>query len=92
LNRVELVVYGRGGARQVVDLVDLDVERKSNVVPQDLEARVSQQVCYVVAIAGVEIVHAQDIITFAEQPLAKMRAEESCSSGHQDAFTPRIPH
>ena len=40
LHRIELVVHGRGGAREIVDLVDLDIEGEGYVVTQQLEVRV----------------------------------------------------
>ena len=44
LHRIELVVDRRGRAGEVVDLVDLDVERKGHVVAHQLEARIAEQV------------------------------------------------
>ena len=43
LHRIELVVDRRGRARQIVNLVDLDIEQQSNVMAHDLEARVGQE-------------------------------------------------
>ena len=43
LHRVVLVVNGRGRAGEVVDLVDLDVEREGDVVAHQLEARMAEQ-------------------------------------------------
>ena len=44
LHRVVLVVDRRGRAGEVVDLVDLDIEREGHVVAHQLEARMCQQV------------------------------------------------
>ena len=44
LHGVALVVHRRGRARQVVDLIHLDVERDRHVVPHQLEARIVEQV------------------------------------------------
>ena len=41
LDRVELVMHRRGGAREIVDLVDFDVERKSHVVAHQLKAGIA---------------------------------------------------
>ena len=46
---IVLVVNGRGRAGEIVDLVDLDVERKGHVMPQQLKAGMAEQVCDVVA-------------------------------------------
>ena len=40
LDRVVLVMDRRSRTGEVVDLVDLDIEREADVVPQELEARV----------------------------------------------------
>ena len=42
LHRIVLVVDRRGGAGEIVDLVDLDIERECHVVAHQLEARVVQ--------------------------------------------------
>src|SRR5690606_5446464 len=39
LHRIELVVYRRGGTSEIVNLVDFDIERKGNVVPEELKTR-----------------------------------------------------
>src|SRR5437773_2034261 len=44
LDWVALVVHGRGGAGQVVDLVYLDVKRKCHVVSDQVESRMVKQV------------------------------------------------
>ena len=44
LDRVVLVVRGRGGTGQVVDLVDLDEEGLDDVVPDHLEVGVTDPV------------------------------------------------
>ena len=49
LHRIALVVDGRGRAGEVVDLVDLDIERKGDVVAHHLESGVAEQVLDVVA-------------------------------------------
>jgi hypothetical protein len=38
-----LVMYGRSGAGEVINLVDLDVEREGDVVPDGLKSRVAEQ-------------------------------------------------
>ena len=38
LHRIELVVYGRRGAGEIIDFVDLDIERESHVMAQQFEA------------------------------------------------------
>ena len=64
LHRIVLVMHRRGRAGQIVDLVDLHIERKGHVVPHQLEAWVVEQMRDVGASAGEEIVDAQDVIAF----------------------------
>ena len=40
LHRIVLVVNRRGGAREIVDFIDLDIERESYVVAQNFELRI----------------------------------------------------
>ena len=86
LHRVELVVDRRGGARQVEDLVDLDVERERHVVAHQLEARVAQEVRDVALGPREEVVDAKDVVAALDEPFAKMRAEEAGAPGHQRAL------
>ena len=72
LHGVELVVDGRGGAGQVVDLVHLDVERKADVVAHQLEVRVVEQVRDVAPASGEEIVDAEHVVAFLQQEGAKV--------------------
>jgi len=66
LHRVVLVVDGGGWAGQVVDFVDLDVEREGHIVADELESWIGQQVFDVLARAGEEIVHADDFAAFQQ--------------------------
>ena len=43
LHRIELVVNGRRRACQVINFVDLDIERKGDVVPDQLEVGIAEQ-------------------------------------------------
>ncbi len=86
LHGVELVVDGRGRAGQVVDLVDLDVERKADVVAHQLEVRVIEQVRDVAPASGEEIVDAEHVVAFLQQEGAKVRAEETGAAGDEDAL------
>ena len=42
LHRVTLIVNRRSRARKVIDLIDLDIQRKRHVVADDLEARIRE--------------------------------------------------
>jgi hypothetical protein len=47
---------------------------------------IAQKMRNVVADTGIEIVEAQDIVTFAHEDVAQVRAKESCPSGYQNAL------
>ena len=54
-------------------LIDFEEYRLGNVVTQQLEALVVEQVKDVFAPAGEEIVEAEHLVAFVDEPLAKMR-------------------
>ena len=83
LDGVVLVVNGRGGAGEVVDLVHLKEERLAHVVSQQLETAGFQQVADVLAPSGKEVVEADDIMALRQQTFAQMRADEAGSSRDQ---------
>ena len=60
LHRIALIVDRRGRAGQIVDLVDLDIERKGDVVAEQLEAIVTEDAIEIAPRAGEEIVDADD--------------------------------
>ena len=62
LDRVVLVVARRGGAGQIVDLVDLEEDRHRHVVADQLEVRPAEQVGDVRLLAGEEIVQADHVV------------------------------
>jgi hypothetical protein len=86
LHRVVLVVHGRCRAGEIVDLVDLRVERKGDVVAHQLEMLFADQVLDIALGPGEEIVDTDDIAARREQALAQMRAEKSGTAGDQDAL------
>ena len=83
LHGVELVVDGRSRAGQVVDLVDLDVEREGDVVAHELEVGVVEQMQDVVLGAGEKVIEAEDIVAVGEQALAEVGTEEAGAAGDE---------
>jgi hypothetical protein len=65
---------GEAGQGEVIDLIDLDVERERHVVPHQFEMLVVEKMLDVLPGAGKKVVGAEDIAAFREKPLAKMRA------------------
>jgi hypothetical protein len=51
LHRIVLIVHRAGWTSEVVDLVDLDIERERHIVPHDLEARIADKMRDVVPAA-----------------------------------------
>jgi hypothetical protein len=47
---------------------------------------------YVLAAAGVKVVHAEHFMPAVQQQLAEMRAEKARSAGHQDSFARKVFH
>jgi hypothetical protein len=79
----------RCGTCEVVDLVDLDLERKGDVVAQELEPCVIAQMFNVPLAACEEIVDTDDVVTLRNQPVDQMGTEESGAAGYQYALAVR---
>ena len=87
LDRIELVVDGRGRAGEIVDLVDLDLKGEGHIVAHQLEIAVFEKRRNVAASAGEEIVDAEDLVAFPQEQRTEMRAKKTCSSGYKDPFS-----
>ena len=85
LDRVELIVARRGGAGEVVDLIDFQPDRLRDVVPDQLEVRPAEQVRDVRLLAGEEIVEADDVVPLVDEPFAQVRAEKARAAGDENA-------
>ena len=70
LDRVVLVVDRRGGAGEVVDLLDLCHVGVDYIVPYDFEIGVFQQVPDVAFVTGKIVVDADYVVSFTKQPFA----------------------
>ena len=94
LHGIVLIVDRRGRAGEIVDLVDLDIERKRHVVAHQLEARMADQMLDVALAAGEEIVDANDVVAVGNQAIAQVRAEKAGTAGdqHRLATQPRYAH
>ncbi len=84
LHRVVLVVDRRGRTGQVVDLVDLDIERGSRRRGAANSKRgLAVQVVDVALGRGEQIVGADDLVALLQQSVDEVRAEEAGSARHQ---------
>lgn len=86
LYRVMLIMDRRGRAGQIVDLIDLNIEREGDVVAHQLEVGIIKQVQDVILIAGKIVIDAQNIVPVLEQTFAEMGTEKSGPSGYQYSF------
>ena len=77
----------RGGrAGEVVNLINLNAERLSDVVADELEVWIAHEVGDVLLATGKQVVHTDDFILLVQQAFAEMGAEESGSASDEDAF------
>ncbi len=74
LYRIKLIMNRGGRASQVVNFVNLNIQRKRNIVANDLEMRIPQQMKNIIFTAGKKIIRTQDIVPKIEQAFAQMRA------------------
>ena len=86
LNRVVLVMHGRGRTGEIVDFVDLDIERKGHVVAHELEPWVAVQVVDVALRAGEQVVEADHLVPLIQQAVDQVRPDEPGTAGDEDAF------
>ena len=73
----------RRRAGEVVDLVDFDVQRKGDVVADELEAGIVVQMLDVALGAGEKVIMQS---TSLGQPIAEVGTEETCAAGDEDAL------
>jgi hypothetical protein len=83
LHWIMLVVNRRGRTGEIVDLVDLHIERKRNVVPHQVEVLVIEEMLDVASRAGEKVVRAENVGAKLDQALTEMRANKSSSPRHQ---------
>jgi hypothetical protein len=69
--------------REIIDFVDLDVERKCHIVSDKLEALVADQMFDVSPRARVEVVDTDDVCTPVQEALAKVGAQKARATGDQ---------
>ena len=86
LHRVDLILYRRGRAGEIVDFVALQIERHGHVVADEIEARMAEQVRDVRLAAGEQIVDAEHVVPLPDQPVAQMRTQKSRTTGDEDAL------
>ena len=73
-------------AGQMEDFIGLQIERKCNVMADQLEASVEKHVLHIALRARVEVVDAENLVSAPEQTIAQVRADEACSAGNDDTL------
>jgi hypothetical protein len=81
-----LVVDGRGGTSEIVDLIYLNVERKCHVMTQKFEAGIQMEMLQISFGAGEQVVNTYYVMPLPEQAIDKMGSEEASASRYEDAF------
>jgi hypothetical protein len=84
LHGVVLVVDRRSRAGEIVDFVDLDIERKGNVVADRLEVGMTQQVGNVAPGPSEIVVNAYHFVAGGDEPITQMAAKKAGAAGHED--------
>ena len=82
LDRIVLIVGRGGGAGEIVDLIDLDLERKGDVVPDHFKVGVIFEVGDIVPTSRVEIVETEYLMPFSQEKIAKVRAQKTGAARH----------
>jgi hypothetical protein len=62
----------RRGTGEIVDRIDLHVERKADVVPHELEARMPGEVVDIAIVTREQVVDAQNLVAALDQQIDKM--------------------
>jgi hypothetical protein len=64
----------RSRASQIVDFIDFEIERKTYVVPDDFEMRITDKIGDIILAACEEVINAYNVVTASQQPCTKMRS------------------
>ena len=85
LDGVVLVVNGRCGAGQVIDLVHFEKYWLRYIVSNELEVVIVEQAENVFSTPRIEIIQAENIVPAVQQTFAQMRADKARATSYQDA-------
>jgi hypothetical protein len=93
LHRIVLIVHGARGTGEVVDLIDLDIERERDVMSDQLEPGMAEKMRDVLLGAGKEVIDTDNLLSALNQPINQMRAQETRAAGDQDSLAwPMMSH
>ena len=80
------MVDRRGGAGEIIDVVDFHVEGERHVVTQGFEPGFVQEMFDVSAPPGEVVVDAEHLVAQRQQTVAQMRANEASAAGDQNSL------
>jgi hypothetical protein len=86
LYRIKLIMDWGSRTCEIIDLVNLNIEGKGNVVPHQFEVMIIQQMKNIPFIPGKKIIDAEDIAALLQKTFTEMRTEEACAAGHENTF------
>ena len=86
LDRIDLVVDGRGRAGQVIDFIYLEHYGLGDVVADQLDIRKRDEVDNIVLCPCKKIVETEDVVSFGGKSLAQMGSQKTRAPRHQDSF------
>jgi len=72
LNRVALVVNGRGRRGQVIDGINFDIKRESNVVPDELKMWVVNQMRDIALRPSEKVVNGNHFMAITQKPVRQV--------------------
>jgi hypothetical protein len=75
----------RGRTCQIVNLIDFEKHRHSDIVAEKLEIIPAQKVLDVQLAPGKEIIEADHVVVFIHEPLAQVRSEKPRSAGNENS-------
>ena len=77
LDRIVLVMRRRGRAGQIVNAINLELERVDDIVTDQFEVRIPQQMFDVLFSSGEKIVEADDIMPLTDETVAQVGSQKS---------------
>jgi hypothetical protein len=82
LDRIVLIMNRGCGTGEVVDFIDLDIQRKGHIVAHEFEARVCKKMLDVVLGSCEQVIDAKDFMSIRQQPVNQMGTEKTSSPGY----------
>ena len=85
LHGIILVMNGRCGTGEIVDLIDLEQDRLGHIMTDELELFIVEKMDDVLLSSGEKIVEANNFITFGQKSFAQMRTDKPGTAGNENS-------